>query len=163
MSRRSRKGAAHQPTVNGLQAKITENDSGSPKGFTLECPVCGEVGRYRFELLAQRAFEEHADENHPVAESPLDQIRGFVDLAETAPDTWECTIGAETYVVRQNSSAQYVVEVTSQGLAIDARLTTLDDSRITIGGHAKVVSATLATAATIQLRHPTPPNSAALS
>lgn len=33
---------------------------------------------------------------------------------------------------------------------------TLDDARITIGGHAKLISSTLATAATIQLRQGSP-------
>ncbi|MFF7644119.1 hypothetical protein [Streptomyces canus] len=39
---------------------------------------------------------------------------------------------------------------------IEARLGTLDDARIVIGGHTGVVASALATAATIQLRHAAP-------
>jgi hypothetical protein len=89
-------------------------------------------------------------------------MRSYIDLAETSPETWECMLGAETYVVRRQHSGHYVVEVTSRGIAIDAELATLDDVRITIGSHAKVVNAALATAATIELRHPTPADCVAL-
>ncbi|MEV8546968.1 hypothetical protein [Streptomyces sp. NPDC051572] len=148
--------------MSGLRPKITEKESVGPDKFTLECPVCGEVGRYRFVLLARRGFEEHADEEHSVVDSPLDQIRTRVDLAETSPETWECTLGAENYVVRRHHSGRYAVEVTSRGIVIEAQLITLDDARIAIGVHAKVVNSALATAATIQLRHPIPADRVAL-
>ncbi|MEU5661938.1 hypothetical protein [Streptomyces longwoodensis] len=86
--------------MNGLQPKITEDENTAPDKYKLECPLCGEVGRYRFALLARRGFEEHVDENHPAVESPLDQVRTLVDIAETEAGTWECTIGAESYVVK---------------------------------------------------------------
>ncbi|MGW3915202.1 hypothetical protein ACWEBX_27285 [Streptomyces sp. NPDC005070] len=65
--------------MNGLQPKITEDESASHDKYKLECPQCGETGRYRFALLARRAFEEHTDEKDPVVESPLDQVRTFLD------------------------------------------------------------------------------------
>ncbi|HWU05359.1 MAG TPA: hypothetical protein VN520_02970 [Streptomyces sp.] len=156
MSPRPRKQRAPEPSVNGLQPEVTEDESTAPDRYKLECPLCGEVGRYRFALLARRAFEEHVDENHPAVQSPLDQVRTLVDVAETEAGTWECTIGAESYVVRQHSPGRFTVEVVSRRTLIDARLATLDDARITIGGHAKLVSSALATAATIQLRQGRP-------
>ncbi|MFF4534286.1 hypothetical protein ACFY1P_34065 [Streptomyces sp. NPDC001407] len=145
-----------EPAVNGLRPQITEEQDAGPEKFTLTCPRCGVVGRYRFALLARRAFEAHADEEHPAVDSPLDRIRTLVDLAETTPGAWGCELGQETYVVRQRAHDQYEVEVTSRRITIDAPLRTLDDARIAIGGHAKLVNAALATAATIQLRHGTP-------
>ncbi len=148
--------------MNGLQPKITEEADTGPDRFKLECPRCGEVGRHRFALLARRAFEEHADEAHPIAESPLDQIRTLVDLSETGPGTWECSIAADTYVVRERGHGDYEVELVGRQATIDARMGTLDEVRIVIGGHAKLVNAALATAATIQLRHVAPVNAVPL-
>ncbi|WP_329155737.1 hypothetical protein OIU91_41035 (plasmid) [Streptomyces sp. NBC_01456] len=159
MSRRPRKGVAQEPVVNGLRptiTELTEDEATGPDRFALHCPQCGEVSRHRFALLARRAFEEHADEVHPVVESPLDQIRTLVDLAESTPGTWECELGLETYLVRQRGHDEYEVEVPSRSIVIDAELGTLDDARIVIGGHAKVVSSALATAVAVQLRHGSP-------
>ncbi|MDW4912550.1 hypothetical protein [Streptomyces californicus] len=156
MSTQPRKRTAPEPSVNGLQPKITEDQSTAPDRYKLECPLCDEVGRYRFALLARRAFEEHVDENHPAAQSPLDQVRTLVDMTETDAGTWECTLGAERYVARQHSPGRFTVEVVNRRIMIDARLATLDDARITIGGHAKLVSSALVTAATIQLRQGRP-------
>ncbi|WNI20015.1 hypothetical protein [Actinacidiphila sp. ITFR-21] len=142
--------------MNGLQAKITDDETAGPDRFALECPECGELSRHRFVLLARRAFEEHADEAHPAVESPLDQIRTLVDLAESEPGTWECELGPDTYLVRQRGEGRYEVEVVGRRAVIDAELVTLDDVRIVIGGRARLVSPALATAATIQLRHGTP-------
>jgi hypothetical protein len=148
--------------VNGLQPKITEEGDAGPDRFKLECPRCGEVGRHRFALLARRAFEEHADEVHPTAESPLDQIRTLIDLSETEAGTWECSIAAETYVVRERGRGDYEVELVGRRATIDARMGSLDEVRIVIGGHAKLVNAALATAATVQLRHVAPANAIVL-
>ncbi|TGB05591.1 hypothetical protein [Streptomyces sp. MZ04] len=145
--------------MNGLRptnSELTEEEADGPDRLVLQCPECGEVGRYRFVLLARRAFEGHADEVHPVVESPLDQIRTLVDLAESATGTWECELGAETYRVRERGPSQYEVEVTRRRVVIDAELGTLDDARLVIGGHAKVVSSALATAAALQQRHSAP-------
>lgn len=148
--------------MNGLQPKITDVGDAGPDRFKLECPRCGEVGRHRFALLARRAFEEHADEVHPMAETPLDRIRALVDLSETEPGAWECSIAADTYVVRERSCGDYEVELVGRRATIDAHLGTLDEVRIVIGGHAKLVNAALATAATIQLRHVAPANAVLL-
>ncbi|WP_424892189.1 hypothetical protein [Streptomyces sp. XH2] len=148
--------------VNGLRPEITRDENEGPDRFMLECPRCGVVGRYPFALLARRAFEAHADEEHPVVESPLDQVRALVDLAETAPGLWECELGLETYVVRQRANDRYEVEVVGRRATIDAQLSTLDDARIVIGGRAKVIGAALATAAAIQLRHGAPVNAVPL-
>ncbi|MEU5661935.1 hypothetical protein [Streptomyces longwoodensis] len=59
-------------------------------------------------------------------------------------------------MARQYSPGRFTVELVSRRTLIDARLATLDDARITIGGHAKLVSSALATAATIQLRQGRP-------
>ncbi len=162
MSRRPRTGAAPEPMVNGLQSTITETGDADPGRFALECPKCGEVGRFRFPLLARRAFEEHADEEHPVTASPMEQIRTLFDLAETSPGVWQGEVGAGTYVVRQRDRARYEVEVVGRRAAIDARMSTLDDARVVIGGHAGLVSGALATAAAIELRHVAPANVIAL-
>ncbi|WP_394426369.1 hypothetical protein [Streptomyces sp. SGAir0957] len=159
MSRRPRKAVALEPVVNGLRPTITElneEEADGPDVFILRCPECGEVGRYRFALLARRAFEEHADEVHPIVASPLDQIRTLVDLAESVPGTWECELGAQSYRVREQGPGQYELEVCGRGVVIDADLGTLDDARIVIGGHAGVVKSALATAAAVQLRHGSP-------
>ncbi|MFJ5850845.1 hypothetical protein [Streptomyces sp. NPDC092903] len=126
------------------------------------CPKCGEVGRFRVPLLARRAFEEHANEEHPVAASPMEQIRALVDLAETSPGVWRGEVGAGTYVVRQLDRAPYEVEVVGRRAAIDARMSTLDDARVVIGGHVGLVNGALATAAAIELRHVAPANVVAL-
>ncbi|MEU8542906.1 hypothetical protein AB0C52_23465 [Streptomyces sp. NPDC048717] len=73
--------------------------------FILACPVCGEPGRHAFVLPARRAFEGHADEEHPAGDSPLEQARGLVDLVETGPGRWECALGPETYLVRACGAA----------------------------------------------------------
>ncbi|RLU82560.1 hypothetical protein CTZ27_30020 [Streptomyces griseocarneus] len=148
--------------VNGLRPSIIEDEDAGPERFALACPHCGALGRYRFALLARRAFEAHADEEHPVVQSPLDRVRTLVDLAEAEPGRWVCELGPETYVVRRRARDRYEVEVVGRRATIDARLSTLDDARIAIGGHAKVVDAVLATAATIQLRHGTPANAVPL-
>ncbi|MEU6350106.1 hypothetical protein ABZ896_12345 [Streptomyces sp. NPDC047072] len=114
------------------------------------------MGRHRFALLARRAFEEHADEVHQVTESPLDQIRTLVDLSESVPGTWECELGGDAYRVRQRGHDHYEVEVVGRRTVIDAELGTLDDARVVIGGHARVVSSALAAAAVLQLRRGTP-------
>ncbi|MFD6967422.1 hypothetical protein [Streptomyces sp. NPDC059949] len=161
MSRRPRT-SAPEPMVNGLQSTITETGDAGPDRFVLECPTCGEVGRFRFLLLARRAFEEHADEEHSAAASPLEQIRTLVDLAETSPGVWQGEVGAGTYLVRQRDRDRYEVEVVGHRATIDARMSTLDDARVVIGGHAGLVSAALATAAAIELRHVAPANVVAL-
>jgi len=58
--------------------------------------------------------------------------------------------------VRQRADGRFEVEVVGRESTIEARLGTLDDARIVIGGHAGVVASALATAATIQLRHAAP-------
>ena len=155
MDRRPRKGAVEEPVVNGLRGTITEEAAG-PERFVVACPKCGEVGRRRFVLLARRAFEEHADQVHPVVESPLDQIRTRVDLSESVTGTWECELGVDTYRVHQRGHARYEVEVVGRRTVIDAEICTLDDARIVIGGHAHVVSPALAEAAVLQLRRGSP-------
>ncbi|MFI6688089.1 hypothetical protein [Streptomyces sp. NPDC050485] len=159
MSRRPRRAEAQEPAVNGLRpviTELTEDEAGGPERFVLQCPQCGEVGRHRYLLLARRSFEEHADEVHPAVESPLDQIRTLVDLAEATPGTWECQLGAETYRVHEIGPGRYEVEVCSHRVVIDAELGSLDDARIVIGAHAQLVGSALATAAAIQLRHGAP-------
>lgn len=156
VSRRPRKGAVEEPVVNGLRGTVTEEETAGPGRFALVCPECGELGRHRFALLARRAFEEHADEVHPAAESPLDQVRTLVDLSESVPGTWECELGADAYRVRQRGHDRYEVEVVGRRTVIDAELGTLDDARVVIGGHARVVSPALAAAAVLQLRRGTP-------
>ncbi|GAA1213184.1 hypothetical protein [Streptomyces rhizosphaericus] len=159
MSQRPRKAVTLEPVVNGLRptiSELAEEEANGADRFALQCPGCGEVGRYRFALLARRAFEEHADEVHPIVASPLDQIRTLVDLAESVPGTWECELGSEIYRVHEPGPGQYELEVSSRGVVIDAELGTLDDARIVIGGHARVVSSALVTAAAVQLRHGAP-------
>lgn len=147
MGRRERK--ALEPMVNGLRPTITDTGDAGPDRFALTCPECGEVSRHAFALLARRAFEEHADENHPAGPSPLEQIRTLVDLAETSPGRWECTLGPDTYRVCERGAGRFEVEVADRRGVIEARMSTLDDVRIAIGGHAGLVSRALATAAAI--------------
>lgn len=156
MSRRPRQRAAREPAVNGLRPTISESEEAGDDRLILGCPKCGEVGRFRFALLARRAFEEHVDDEHPVAQSPLDQVRTLVDLAETVPGVWEGKASAETYMVHQHAEDRFEVQVVGLRATIEAHLSTLDEARIVIGGHAGVIGPALATAATIQLRHPTP-------
>lgn len=156
MGRRPRKGAVEEPVVNGLRGTITEEEAAGPDRFVVACPECGEVGRQRFVLLARRAFEEHADEVHPVMESPLDQIRTLVDLSESVTGTWECELGVDAYRVHQRGHDRYEVEVVGRRTVIDAELGTLDDARVVIGGHAHVVSPALAEAVVLQLRRGSP-------
>ncbi|MFE2271409.1 hypothetical protein ACFXB4_19450 [Streptomyces lavendulae] len=158
MSGRSRKGSAPEPVVNGLQPTITETGGAGPDRFTLVCPQCGELGRHPFALLARRAFEEHADEDHPAGQSPMEQIRTLVDLSEIAPGRWECALETDTYWVRELGPGRFEVEVASRRIVVDARMSTLDDARIVIGGHAKLVSQALATAATLASRRISPDN-----
>ncbi|MFI1648277.1 hypothetical protein ACH4XT_15245 [Streptomyces avidinii] len=162
MSGRPRKAAAPEPVVNGLQPTITEPGDAGPDRFTLVCPECGELGRHLFALLARRAFEEHADEDHPAKQSPMEQIRTLVDLSETAPGQWECALDTETYRVRERGPGRFEVKVASRRAVIDAQMHTLDDERIVIGGHAKLVSHALATAATLASQHISPANIIAL-
>jgi hypothetical protein len=76
--------------------------------------------------------------------------------SSTWPGTWQCGFGPDIYLVRQRGEGRYEVEVVGRRAVIDAELVTLDAARIVIGGHARLVSPALATAATIQLRHGTP-------
>ncbi|MBT1186770.1 hypothetical protein HET69_22915 [Streptomyces sp. CJ_13] len=158
VSGRPRKAAAPEPVVNGLQPTITEAGGAGPDRFTLVCPECGELGRHPFALLARKAFEEHADEDHPAKLSPMEQIRSLVDLSETAPGRWECVLGTETYRVCERGPGRFEVEVASRRAVIDAQMSTLDDARIVIGGHARLVSQALATAATLASQRISPAN-----
>lgn len=151
------KAASQEPAVNGLHPTITETGDAGPDRFTLVCPKCGEVGRYPFALLGRRALEEHADEKHP-AESPMEQIRTLVDLVETGPGRWECALGTEIYRVYERGPGRLEVEVASRRVTVDARMSTLDDARIVIGGHAGVVSSALAIAASMESRRVSPAN-----
>lgn len=155
MSRSPRQHAAPEPAVDGLRPTISESEEAGVNQLILGCPKCGEVGRFRFAVLARRAFEEHVDDEHPIVQSPLVQVRTLVDLAETVSGVWEGKVAAETYVVQQYAQDRFEVEVVGLHVTIEAQLTTLDEARIVIGGHAGVISPALATAATIQLRHPT--------
>ncbi|RSS84613.1 hypothetical protein EF919_38615, partial [Streptomyces sp. WAC02707] len=125
MGRRARE--ALEPMVNGLRPTITETGDAGRDRFALTCPVCGELGRHAFVLLARRAFEEHADENHPAGPGPLEQIRTLVDLAESAPGRWECTLGPVTYQVCERGAGRFEVEVVGRRGVIESRMSTLDD------------------------------------
>ncbi|WP_158721452.1 hypothetical protein [Streptomyces sp. NRRL S-241] len=148
MGRRVRK--APEPMVNGLRPTIAETGDAGPERFTLTCPVCGEVSRHPFELLARRAFEEHADEEHPAGDSPLEQVRSLVDLVETDPGRWECALGPQTYLVRGCDTDRFEVVLAGRRAVIEVKMSTLDDVRIAIGAHAGLVGRALADAAAIE-------------
>lgn len=152
MSRRPRKEADLEP-VNGLRPEITETDG----VFVLTCPLCGPVGDpLRFALLARRAFEAHADEEHPSGPGPLERIRTLVDLAEGEPGIWECLVGEQRYVVSRQTPDRYEVEVVGRRATLHGQLGTLDAVRIAIGGHAGLVGQALATAAAIEAQRGDP-------
>ncbi|MFE5809767.1 hypothetical protein [Streptomyces sp. NPDC056491] len=58
----------------------------------------------------------------------------------------------------ERGPGRFEVEVVSRRTVIDAPMRTLDDARIVIGGHARLMSAALATAATFESRHVSPAN-----
>ncbi|MCX4791883.1 hypothetical protein OG369_39180 [Streptomyces sp. NBC_01221] len=53
---------------------------------------------------------------------------------------------------------RYEVEMAGRRTTINARMSTLDDAQGVIGGHSGLVSAVLAAAAAIELRHIAPAN-----
>ncbi|MFJ2752779.1 hypothetical protein [Streptomyces sp. NPDC087297] len=151
MSRRPRKEALEP--VNGLVPEITETDG----TYVLTCPLCGPVGDpFRFTLLARRAFEAHADEEHPSGPGPLDMIRTLVDLAEGEPGTWECLVGEQRYVVSRRGPDGYEVEVVGRRATLHGQLATLDAVRIAIGGHAGLIGQAMAAAAAIEAQRSDP-------
>ncbi|MEU2453852.1 hypothetical protein ABZ605_27715 [Streptomyces sp. NPDC012765] len=161
MSRRPHKDPALEP-VNGIVPQITETDG----LHVLSCPLCGPVGApYRFRLLARRAFEAHADEEHPTGPGPLERIRTLVDLAEGEPGTWQCLVGEQRYVVSRPGPDHYEVEIGGRRATLHGRLTTLDAVRIAIGGYAGLVDQALATAAAIEAQRgePGPGNTVSLA
>lgn len=161
---RKRRTAPPTELVGGLLPQIIEVDDGTPEKYQLVCPACGdeEVGRFRFPLLAKRAFEEHVDEQHPTTATPLDQVRTLVDLAETSPNTWVCDLAGDSYTVRHLETGRYEVEVTSRDVVIEAELGKLDEARVVIGSRAGLVTSALALAASVQLRRTAPDNAVAL-
>ncbi|MER6312177.1 hypothetical protein ABT237_00185 [Streptomyces sp. NPDC001581] len=109
-------------------------------------------------MLARRAFEEHAEEEHPAGQSSMEQIRTLVDLPETVPCRWECALGTEFYWVRELGPGRFEVAMASRRALIDAQMGTLDDARIVIDGHARLFSPALATTAALASRRIYPAN-----
>ncbi|KPI14263.1 hypothetical protein OV450_2794 [Actinobacteria bacterium OV450] len=66
------------------------------------------------------------------------------------PGRWKCTLGLETYLVRECGPGRFGVEVAGRRAVVEAEVSTLDGVRISIGSHAGLVGRALATAAAME-------------
>lgn len=140
------------PGLPPLEPAIRRLRPLEPPNFLLSCPRCEQdLGEYRFEPLARRAFDEHLDENHP-APTPLDLVWAAVVLTAGDPGFWACEVGGGSYAVRLVAAGQFAVDAVTLGGTVRNPMRSLAEAQICIGSMARVISPAVAQAAALQLR-----------